>query len=203
MQYRTSKKLFEFSNQNFYESKVLSYKTGDYTIFESEIGNGLVFIDTAGSDSEEKFLPESESLKNDTEVELTLKIFDILKDKIITSNEKYNIGIISPYKAQVYQLKESFQKKEIPVNIDLDIDTIDSFQGSERDIIIISLVRSNDLGEIGFLKDYRRMNVALTRAIKTIIILGDSSTITLDSFYERLFDYARDYGTYKTIWEFL
>ena len=111
--------------------------------------------------------------------------------------KKYSIGIISPYKKQVIEIQESI------IELKQDIETIDSFQGQERDIIFISLCRSNENGEIGFLKDYRRMNVAMTRAKLKLIIIGDSSTLGNDSFYSDLLDYIEKSGSYRSAWEFM
>ena len=85
----------------------------------------------------------------------------------------------------------------------IDVDTIDSFQGQERDIIYIVLVRSNVKGEIGFLSDYRRMNVAMTRARKKLIVIGDSATIGNDKFYQSFLDYVDKIGGYRTAWEYM
>ena len=82
------------------------------------------------------------------------------------------------------------------------ISTIDSFQGQEKECIIVSLVRSNDEGEIGFLKDYRRMNVAITRAREQLFVIGDSATIGGDTFYNAFLTYMEKFGTYRTVWEF-
>ena len=82
------------------------------------------------------------------------------------------------------------------------ISTIDSFQGQEKEIIILSLVRSNDDGDIGFLKDYRRMNVAITRAKEQLFVIGDSATIGADTFYNSFLTYIEKYGNYRTVWEF-
>jgi superfamily I DNA and/or RNA helicase len=85
----------------------------------------------------------------------------------------------------------------------LEIQTIDSFQGQERDIVCISAVRSNDHGEIGFLKDYRRMNVAMTRAKKMLIVIGDSATLGADPFYEGFITYCQEQNGYKSAWELM
>ena len=83
------------------------------------------------------------------------------------------------------------------------VNTIDSFQGQERDVIYLSLVRSNDRSEIGFLKDYRRMNVAMTRARMKLVVIGDSATLGNDSFYSDFLDFAEKLGAYRTAWEFI
>ncbi|MBK9191165.1 MAG: hypothetical protein IPM77_06415 [Crocinitomicaceae bacterium] len=105
-------------------------------------------------------------------------------------------GIISPYRAQVNLLKSKIEDQQTT------IETVDSFQGQERDIILISLVRSNSENEIGFLKDYRRMNVAMTRARFKLIIIGDSSTMGSDPFYSDLLEYAEKNGSYRSGYEY-
>ena len=125
------------------------------------------------------------------EVELIQKrIAEIELDEI-------SVGIISPYRRQVSLIEESIIKQN------KNAQTIDSFQGQEKDLIIVSLVRSNENGIIGFLKDYRRMNVALTRAKKKLIIIGDSATIGNDTFYKNLLDYIETQGTYRSAWEYM
>ena len=101
------------------------------------------------------------------------------------------MGVISPYRAQVQYLRRLLKKKEFfkPYRSLISVNTVDGFQGQERDIILISLVRANDEGQIGFLRDLRRMNVAITRARMKLIILGDASTMTRHPFYKRLYDY--------------
>ena len=106
-----------------------------------------------------------------------------------------NTAFITPYSGQIIAANEILPKP-------LRCSTIDSFQGQEMDTIIISLVRSNDDNDIGFLKDYRRMNVAITRAKQKLYIIGDSATIAADNFYHQLITYIEQYGQYRTIWEF-
>jgi len=106
-----------------------------------------------------------------------------------------NAAFISPYSGQVTAAKEILPKQ-------LRISTIDSFQGQEKETIILSLVRSNDDGDIGFLKDYRRMNVAITRAKEQLFVIGDSATIGADAFYNAFLTYIEQHGTYRTVWEF-
>ena len=104
-------------------------------------------------------------------------------------------AFISPYAGQVVAAKELLPKQ-------LRISTIDSFQGQEKENIILSLLRSNDDGDIGFLKDYRRMNVAITRAKEQLFVIGDSATIGADVFYNAFLTYIEKYGVYRTVWEF-
>ena len=105
------------------------------------------------------------------------------------------IAVISPYSAQVRLLREMLGESEI------EIDSVDGFQGREKEAVIISLVRSNREGEVGFLADARRMNVALTRARRKLIVIGDSATITSHGFYQRMVKYFESIGAYHSVWE--
>ena len=142
----------------------------------------------------EQFVGESFGRINKAEAELTLLVLEqyfqkIGKQRIL--DERLDVGVISPYRAQVQYLRRLFKKKEFfkPYRSLISVNTVDGFQGQERDIILISLVRANDEGQIGFLRDLRRMNVAITRARMKLIILGDASTMTRHPFYKRLYDY--------------
>ncbi|RYG53263.1 DNA-binding protein, partial [bacterium] len=106
-----------------------------------------------------------------------------------------DIAVISPYSAQVRLLRERFDDPT------LEIDTIDGFQGREKEAVIITLVRSNDDQEIGFLKETRRMNVAMTRAKRYLLIIGDSATLSSDPFFQRMISYMEEIGAYRSIWE--
>ena len=105
------------------------------------------------------------------------------------------IGVITPYAAQARLLRE-----KLPLD-DLEIDTVDGFQGREKEAIVISLVRSNERGEIGFLSDLRRMNVAMTRARRKLLIIGDSATLASDPFYARLIAHFEAQAAYHSVWE--
>ena len=108
-------------------------------------------------------------------------------------DERIDVGFISPYRAQVQYLKRLIKKRPFfkPYRHLISINTVDGFQGQERDVILISLVRANDTGQIGFLRDLRRMNVAITRARMKLFILGDAPTLTRHPFYKRLFNYIQ------------
>ena len=128
------------------------------------------------------------------EAELTLLVLENYFSKIGKQHildERLDVGIISPYRAQVQHLRRLIKKREFfkPYRSLISVNTVDGFQGQERDIILISLVRANDEGQIGFLRDLRRMNVAITRARMKLIILGDASTMTRHPFYKKLYDY--------------
>ena len=143
----------------------------------------------------EEFVGESFGRVNKAEAQLTLlslqAYFELIgKQRIL--DERLDVGIISPYRAQVQYLRQQLRKKEWvkPFRSLISVNTVDGFQGQERDIIIISLVRSNDEGQIGFLRDLRRMNVAITRARMKVIILGDRTTLTRHPFYRKLYQYT-------------
>ena len=106
--------------------------------------------------------------------------------------ERIDVGVISPYRAQVQYLRQLVKKEPFfkPYRSLITVNTVDGFQGQERDIILISLVRNNSQGDIGFLRDLRRMNVAITRARMKLIILGDKTTLTAHNFYKKLYDYS-------------
>jgi superfamily I DNA and/or RNA helicase len=142
----------------------------------------------------EEFVGESFGRINKAEAELTLLTLEnyfkkIGKERIL--EERLDVGVISPYRAQVQYLRRLFKKREFfkPYRSLISVNTVDGFQGQERDIILISLVRANDEGQIGFLRDLRRMNVAITRARMKLIILGDASTMTRHPFYKKLYEY--------------
>lgn len=183
-QYRMRESIAEFSNRYFYQGHL---KT---PIVQSDSSIHVEFYDTAGTGFEEKSGKEGGSLMNEGEIDLISKI---LKDKDISKDKT---AIISPYSGQVSLAKERLSEK-------LRISTIDSFQGQESDCVIISLVRSNSDGIIGFLKDYRRMNVALTRAKNKLIVIGDSTTIGQDKFYSSFLEYMEEIEGYKSAWELL
>lgn len=150
----------------------------------------------------EQFVGESFGRINKAEAELTLLTLaeyftKIGKQRVL--EERIDVGIISPYRAQVQYLKKLIKKYEFfkPYRRLISVNTVDGFQGQERDVILISLVRSNDEGQIGFLKDLRRMNVAMTRARMKLIILGNKDTMTKHPFYKKLWEYVEAINNYK------
>jgi ATP-dependent RNA/DNA helicase IGHMBP2 len=155
-------------------------------------GTALDFIDTAGASYDESVEPDGDSRFNRMEAELVLKKARALLAAGLAPAE---MAIISPYSAQVRLLRERLSQPEI------EIDSVDGFQGREKEAIILSLVRSNPDGEIGFLEDIRRTNVALTRARRKLIVIGDSATITTHPFYQRMVSYFDSIGAYHSVWE--
>lgn len=191
-QYRMNSLIMEFSNRKFYEGKLEAHESVKDWHLESS-PQVVEFIDTAGCGFEEQAAEDSDSKCNPEEVRLLGLHLGQLAPQPTDS-----VGIISPYRAQVELLQEAF-----PDRPGISVNTIDSFQGQERDIIYISLVRSNNRSEIGFLKDYRRMNVAMTRARKKLVIIGDSATLGNDRFYGDFLNFVEEIGAYKSAWEFL
>lgn len=183
IQYRMREAIAGFSGNYFYNGLLL---TAPHL---SNNGSHIIFIDTAGSGYNEVRGSNGSSLQNEGELDIVQKLL---------ANQAFDplqTAFISPYAGQVAAAKDV-----LPTT--MRISTIDSFQGQEQHTIILSLVRSNDDGDIGFLKDYRRMNVAITRAQEQLVVIGDSATIGGDAFYNSFLSYIEKYGTYKTVWEF-
>ena len=204
MQYRMNDDIMRFSSNYFYEGKVESAPEVKYrSILDLDIPiewispNHLDHLDNLEKpDYHEQFVGESFGRINKAEAELTLNTLQhyferIGKQRIL--DERIDVGIISPYRAQVQHLRRLLMKREYfkPFRRLISVNTVDGFQGQERDVIIISLVRSNDEGQIGFLRDLRRMNVAITRARMKLIILGDKNTLTRHPFYRQLWQYIQ------------
>ena len=181
-QYRMRKSIADFSSNYFYKSAL---KTPE---IQNNIAQHITYFDTAGTGFEEQSGQDGNSLMNEGELSIVQKIIE--QEKLNLSS----IAFISPYSGQVQLAKELLPQGIIN-------STIDSFQGQEKEIIILSLVRSNVDAVIGFLKDYRRMNVALTRAKEQLYVIGDSSTIGQDPFYAQFLEYMEEVGGYKSAWE--
>jgi ATP-dependent RNA/DNA helicase IGHMBP2 len=193
-QYRMHKDIMSFSNVKFYNNALEAHESvatrGLGGLFPS-----VEFIDTAGCGYAEEESEENSSRSNPEEAQLLMRHYNQLK---LDLSEINSVGVISPYRGQIDILSDLFnEEKKVTVN------TVDSFQGQERDVIYLSLVRSNDRSEIGFLKDYRRMNVAMTRARMKLVVIGDSATLGNDTFYSDFLDFAEKLGAYRTAWEFM
>lgn len=183
IQYRMRQSIAGFSSNYFYNNLL---NTAEHL---SNTGTHISFIDTAGSGYNEKHGPDGVSLQNEGELNIVLQL---LERELL---EPASTAFISPYSGQVAAAKEVLPKQ-------IRISTIDSFQGQEKENIILSLVRSNEDGDIGFLKDYRRMNVAITRAKEQLFVIGDSATIGADPFYSAFLTYVEQSGNYRSAWEF-
>ena len=195
VQYRMNEQIMRFSSDYFYNGEV---ETAPGITHRSILDYDLpmMWIDTEDVDGKEEFIGESCGRINRAEAELTLSTLQEYFDKIGKNRileESIDVGIISPYRAQVQLLRKMIRQKEFfrPYRRLISVNTVDGFQGQERDIILISLVRSNDGGEIGFLRDLRRMNVAITRARMKLIILGNAATMTSHPFYRKLYEFIQ------------
>jgi ATP-dependent RNA/DNA helicase IGHMBP2 len=211
-QYRMHEQIMRFSSSQFYNDKLEADETvknhllGDSDI--SELFKAVSFIDTAGCGYHEKTEAKTLSTFNPEEADLLSGYLEKFIDQIKLSQHdsaKISIGVISPYKAQVEYLKNVLPKQSYfsDEGFSFSINTIDGFQGQERDVILISLVRSNETGEIGFLSDTRRMNVALTRARKKLVIVGDSSTLGNHIFYKQFLTYIEGIDAYHSAFEYI
>ena len=185
-QYRMNSLLMKFPNEEFYNNNLKSDSSVDNINIKDILDShqdeeALLFIDTSDiDDNKEKHLKDSKSIINEIEAEIALRIAnDYLNDGV----DESDVGIISPYADQVKIIQE-----KTPI----EVKTVDGFQGREKEIIIISTVRSNEHGNIGFLKDLRRLNVAITRAKRKLIIIGNINTLKNNQTYERLIKFCED-----------
>jgi ATP-dependent RNA/DNA helicase IGHMBP2 len=205
VQYRMHESIMKFSSGYFYNDKLIAHESVRYELL-SPSESPIEFIDTAGCGYNEEQDPETLSRFNTEEARLLIKIVEILIESLGTdhfTSERVSIGIITPYNAQVDLLHKFAEGSELLKILGklITIDTVDAFQGQERDVIAISFVRSNEKSEVGFLSDIRRTNVAMTRARKKLIMLGDSATLGAHPFYTQLLDYVQEGGFYKSAFE--
>ncbi|TDH19729.1 DUF2075 domain-containing protein [Segetibacter sp. 3557_3] len=204
-QYRMNKVIMHYSGRVFYQDKLKAHESvANHQLFNGDAP--LVFIDTAGCSFDEKL--EGTSISNPEEAAFLFKHLNAVVTMLGNhyGSEKFpTIGIISPYKQQILFLKELLiaEPALLPYANKITINTIDSFQGQERDIIYISMTRSNAEGVIGFLSDIRRMNVAMTRARKKLVVIGDSATLSQLPFYSNFISYAESVNAYQSAWEFM
>ena len=203
IQYRMNSAIMEFSNQQFYDGNLKAADSvADHKLEGIDDYPKVIFIDTAGCGFEEQSKEGQKSKFNEDE-------FFILREHLYQLTAKYkfdespSFAIISPYREQVIRMDTYVQEDEALFPYPIEINTIDGFQGQERDVVYISLVRSNSKSEIGFLKDYRRMNVAMTRAKKLLVIVGDSGTIGSHEFYQNFLNYVEKIGGYQSAWEYM
>jgi superfamily I DNA and/or RNA helicase len=207
-QYRMNLGIMGFPSTYFYHNRLEAHSMVAHRKLEAE-GPEFEFIDTAGcsfdEDGGETGQGNTGSLSNHHEADLVWKHLYMLAESLTAQGiglNRYSCAIISPYKAQVNKLMEWLGEFPFPKDR-LAINTIDGFQGQERDIVYISLVRSNGRNEIGFLKDYRRMNVAMTRARRKLVVVGDSATLAKDPFYAKMITHVEELGGYCSAWEYL
>lgn len=193
MQYRMNDEIMRFSSEWFYGGMLQSAPEVKYRSI-LDFDTPIEWINTEELECNEEFVGDSYGRINKEEAELSVEqlkgyIGKIGKERFL--DERIDVGLISPYKAQVQYLRQLLKRDPFfkPFRSAITVNTVDGFQGQERDIVIISLVRANEEGQIGFLNDLRRMNVAITRARMKLIILGDASTLTRHAFYRKLYQY--------------
>jgi superfamily I DNA and/or RNA helicase len=200
VQYRMHEDIMTFSSREFYDDKLIadeSVRTHTADELENVEKTGLtsrpvVFVDTAGTGYEESWNDLLESWDNKGEAELAIRIYEELRK---TGLDTHQIAIITPYVAQVKKLRLMAPESG------MEIGSVDSFQGREKEAVIISLVRSNERGEVGFLADKRRLNVALTRARRLLIVIGDSATLSQNDFYKDFIEYVDSLDAHGSAWE--
>ena len=194
VQYRMNQRIMQFSSEWFYEGKV---QTAPEVMGRGilDYDEPMLWVDTSLTGAKEEFVGETFGRINKQEAQLTIDTLRSYYAKIGRSralDERIDVGVISPYRAQVQYLRQLIRRDEElrPLRRLITVNTVDGFQGQERDIIVISLVRANDDGQIGFLSDLRRMNVAITRARMKLIILGNAATMTKHKFYKKLYEFV-------------
>jgi ATP-dependent RNA/DNA helicase IGHMBP2 len=202
VQYRMHETIMGFSSQEFYGGELIAHADVEKHLAKDLEGVKdteltrvpMVFIDTAGANYDESFDDLLQSRANSGEAELAGKLFAELSAAGLKPED---IALLTPYRSQVRLLKEKLGASGV------EIGTVDGFQGREKEATIVSLVRSNDQGQVGFLSDTRRMNVALTRARRLLIVIGDSTTIAHHSFYKEFLEYAQEHASYRSAYEWM
>lgn len=204
-QYRMNEQIMAHSSKVFYKNQLKAHDSvAKHLLFEND--SPLVFIDTAGCSFDEKL--DGTSSTNPEEAAFLFKHLTLFVDELKPHFSKANfptIAIISPYKQQINILKEQLEHSPDlqEYTSKISVNTIDSFQGQERDIVYISLTRSNAEGSIGFLSDIRRMNVAMTRARKKLVVIGDSATLANSPFYADFIAFSQEIEAYFSAWEWM
>ena len=200
VQYRMHEDIMRFSSDEFYDGELIAdasvrrHQLDDAPEIESTERTTRVveYFDTAGAGFDERIEKDGLSKYNPGEAKVVTQMVAELTDAGVSPKD---IAIIAPYGAQVRLLRNRIDLRGI------EIDTVDGFQGREKDAVILTMVRSNDSGEIGFLRETRRTNVAMTRARKKLIVVGDSATLGRDPFYARMLEYFESIDAYRTVWE--
>ncbi|OYU13497.1 MAG: DNA-binding protein [Comamonadaceae bacterium PBBC1] len=215
VQYRMHAHIMGFSSQKFYGGQLVAHpsvRDADLAAYDPRFNDPrfapdlpVEFIDTAGCGFSELAIPESRSTANPEEAHLLLERLAqllALGEPTDPDQRPLTIGVIAPYRAQINYLKDAIEDSAVLNDLllqrRLSVGTVDSFQGQERDIIAITLTRSNPQGEIGFLSDIRRMNVGMTRARRKLLLVGDSSTLCKHPFFGDLLTYVKGVGGYRT-----
>ena len=209
VQYRMHEQIMGFSSERFYQGQLVAHQSvchAGLDAYDPRFAPDLPveFLDTAGCDFLEVTLPESRSTANPDEANLLLaRLTQLLAlyDQAEHEHDSLSIGVIAPYRAQINYLLDAIEENDnlnaLLLSRTLSVGTVDSFQGQERDIIAISLTRSNAYGDIGFLSDIRRMNVGMTRARRKLLLVGDSATLSFNPFFVDLLNYVKRVGGYR------
>jgi ATP-dependent RNA/DNA helicase IGHMBP2 len=205
VQYRMHKAIMAFSSQQFYGNALEADVHVAHALLRPN-QEPVEFIDTAGAGYNEQQNPETLSRFNEEEAALVIQVVEKLVTDVSLNHwleEKMSIAVIAPYSAQVDLLNKLAGASPLLTTLGklLAINTVDAFQGQERDVIVVGFVRSNNKQEVGFLADIRRTNVAMTRARKKLIMIGDSATLTAHPFYHQLIEYVQANGFYKSVFE--
>ncbi len=195
VQYRMNEAIMQFSSRRFYNGMLQADPSVRHRGI-LDLDTPIDWIDTTGLDFKEQFVGDTFGRINRDEADLLIRHLEAYVARIGTDrirDERIDFGIISPYRAQVQYLRGRIRQSAVlrPIRDLLAANTVDGFQGQERDVIFISLVRANDQGQIGFLGDLRRMNVAITRARMKLVILGEAATLARHPFYADLLAYIR------------
>ncbi|WP_207420823.1 AAA domain-containing protein [Desertivirga brevis] len=198
-QYRMNSLIMAYSSRVFYDNKLVAHPSVANRVISPD-EQALSYIDTAGCGFNE--VKEGASLNNPDEAAFLVNHLAGISAKF---SEETSVAIISPYREQVLLLKNLILENPDlePFHKNISINTIDSFQGQERDIVYISMTRSNEDSSIGFLSDIRRMNVAMTRARKKLVVIGDSVTLSRHPFYSNFIEHTEKENSYQSAWEFI
>ena len=202
LQYRMNPEIMHFSNRWFYAEKLRAAAHLHTNQLPVRDNASLLFIDTAGCGFAERVNPETRSRYNPDEYVLITCHLEHLRQDLLEKTWP-SVGILSPYREQVEFIEAEIGEDDHLANLPIRVQTIDGFQGQEVDVVILSLVRSNDRQEIGFLADYRRMNVAMTRARRQLVVIGDSATIGTDPFYQALLAHCEEKGAWRSAWAYI
>ena len=202
VQYRMNHTIMQFSSDQFYngslvaDDSVANHVLSDLPRLSKETTDDacVTFYDTAGAGWDEEIEEGSLSKRNVNEAKLVL---DQVQQLCNSGLAPQDIAVIAPYAAQVRWLRQNAEYNK------LEVDTVDGFQGREKEAVVMCTVRSNSIGEVGFLSDARRMNVALTRARRKLIVIGDSATLGADPFFAELLEWFESVGGYRTVWELM
>ena len=203
VQYRMNEQIMSFSNDQFYSGALKADESVAKSRIKIEANKPIQFIDTAGCGFDEKINPSSKSRYNPDEYLIIREHLLQLIEACKVEGDQTEVAVISPYKEQVMYITDNIAEDTELADHKISTSTIDGYQGQEKDVVYISLVRNNEKGDIGFLKDYRRMNVAMTRAKRMLVVVGDSSTISKDKFYASFMDYVEKQDAYRSAWEFM